>query len=115
RISDAVVLLEARLEPEEDVDGFRHRGLDDVDLLETPGERVVLLEDVTVFLIGGRADAADLAVGEHRLDEIGGVHDPARGGAGPDHGVDLIDEQDRARKLLELADHALEALLEIAA
>ena len=96
-IGDAVVLLEARLEPEEDLDGLGDRGLDDVDLLEAPRECVVLLEDAAVLVVGGRADAADLAVGEHRLDEVGGIHDPAGSGAGADHGVDLVDEQDRAR------------------
>ena len=92
-----------------------HRGLDDVDLLEAARERVVLLEDAAVFLVGGRADAAQLAVREHRLDEVRGVHDAARRGAGADHGVDLVDEQDRARLLLQLGDDALEPLLEIAA
>jgi len=114
-VGDAVVLLEARLEPEKDVDGLGDRGLHHVDLLETTREGVILLEDVTVLLVGGRADAADLAVGEHRLDQIGGVHDAARGGAGADHRVYLVDEQDRTGKLLELADDALQALLEIAA
>jgi hypothetical protein len=64
---------------------------------------VVLLEDAAKFLIGGRADAAQLAVGEHRLDQVRGIHDAARGRAGADDRVDLVDEQDRARLLLELS------------
>ena len=115
RVGDAVVLLEARLQAHEDVDGLRHRGLDHVDLLEAARQRVILLEDAAVFLVGGRADAAQLAVGEHRLDEIGGIHDAARRRAGADDGVDLVDEEDGARLLLELADDALQPLLEIAA
>ena len=115
RIRDAVMLLEARLQPHEDVDGLGHRRLDHVDLLEATRQRVILLEDAAVFLVGGRTDAAQLAVGEHRLDEVRGVHDAARSRAGADHGVDLVDEQDGARLLLQLGDHALEALLEIAA
>ena len=114
-VGDAVVLLEARLETEEDLDGLGHRGLDHVDLLEAPRERVVLLEDAAVLLVGGRADAADLAVGEHRLDEVGGVHHAAGGGAGADHRVNLVDEQNRAGLLLQLRDHRLQALLEVAA
>ncbi len=43
------------------------------------------------------------------------IHRAARRGTGADDGVDLVDEQDRARLLLELADHRLQALLEIAA
>ena len=50
-----------------------------------------------------------------RLDEIRRVHHAARRRAGADHGVDLVDEQDRARTLLEPGDDALQALLEIAA
>ncbi len=52
---------------------------------------------------------------QHRLDEVRRVHHAARRGARTDDGVDLIDEQDRARLLLQLGDHALQALLEIAA
>ena len=114
-VRHAVVLLEARLEAHEDVDGLGHRRLDHVDLLEAARQRVILLEDAAVFLVGGRADAAQLAVGEHRLDEVGRVHDAARGRTRADHGVDLVDEQDGAGLLLELGDHALEALLEVAA
>ena len=90
-------------------------GLDHVDLLEATRERVILLEDAAVFLVGGRADAAQLAVGEHGLDEVGGIHDAARSRAGADDGVDLVDEEDGARLLLQLGDDALQPLLEIAA
>ena len=34
---------------------------------------------------------------------------------GADHGVDLVDEEDAARRRLELGDHRLQALLEVAA
>ena len=47
--------------------------------------------------------------------QVGGVHGAARGGAGTDHGVDLVDEQDRARIVLDLLHHRLQALLEVAA
>ena len=99
----------------QDLDGLGHRRLDHVDLLEAARQRVVLLEDAAVFLVGGRADAAQLAAGQHRLDQVGGIHDAAGGGAGADHGVDLVDEQDGARLLLQLGDHGLQALLEVAA
>jgi hypothetical protein len=115
RIQDAVMLLESRLEPHEDVDGLGHRGLDHIDLLEATRQRVVLLEDPAVFLVGGGADAAQLAIGEHGLDEVGSVHDAARRRAGADHGVDLFDEKNGAWLLLQFANHALQAFLEIAA
>ncbi len=101
--------------PAQDLDRLRHRGLDDVDLLEAARQRVVFLEDAAVFLVRGRADAAQLAVRERGLDQVRGVHDAARGRARADHRVDLVDEQDRARLLLDLGQHALQALLEIAA
>ena len=114
-VLDAVMLLEARAQPLQDLDRLRHRRLDDVDLLEAPRQRVVLLEDAAVLVVRRRADAAQLAVGERGLDQVRRVHDAARGGAGADDGVDLVDEQDRAGVLLQLAEHALQALLEVAA
>ncbi len=110
-----MVLLESGLEAVQNLDGLFHRRLGHVDLLESARQRTVLLEDAAVFLIGCRADAAQVARGEHRLDEIRRIHDAARGRAGADDGVDLVDEQDRARFLVQLPEHALEAFLEVAA
>ena len=45
RVRDAVMLLEAALEAAQDLDGLVDGRLGDVDLLEAPRERVVLLED----------------------------------------------------------------------
>ena len=56
-----------------------------------------------------------VAARERRLEQVRGVERAAAGGAGADHGVDLVDEQDRAVVGLELGQHALEALLEVAA
>ncbi len=66
RVLDAVVLLEARLQALEDFDRLLDRGLDDVDLLEAPRQRGVLLEDAAVLGEGGRADALHRAVGQAR-------------------------------------------------
>ena len=52
---------------------------------------------------------------ERRLEQVRGVHGAAGRGAGADHGVDLVDEQDRAGIGLKLLDDLLEPLLEIAA
>src|SRR5437879_10625087 len=114
-VSDAVVLLEARLEPEKDLYRLRDGGLDDVDLLEAPRERVILLEDAAVLVIGSGADAAALAVGEHGLDEVRCIHHAARRGSRTDDRMDLIDEQDRARLLPQLPDDALPSRLKIPA
>ena len=56
-----------------------------------------------------------LARGEHRLQDVRGVERAAARGAGADDGVDLVDEEDRARDLAERRDHRLQALLEVAA
>ena len=87
----------------------------DVDLLESADQGAVLFEIVAVLLVGGRAQAAQGAALERWLEQIGGIERAAAGRAGADHGVDLVDEQDRAIVGLELGEHALQALFEIAA
>ena len=52
---------------------------------------------------------------KRRLEQVRRIHRAAGGGAGADHGVDLVDEQDRAGIGLKLLDDLLEPLLEIAA
>ena len=59
---------------------------------EAPGERGVAL-DLAVLGERRRADHAQLTAGEHRLEDVGGVH-RALGVAGAEHGVQLVDEQD---------------------
>ena len=56
-----------------------------------------------------------VALRQSRLQAIRGVHGAARGGAGADHRVDLVDEQDRLLVVLDLLHHLLQALFEIAA
>jgi hypothetical protein len=55
-----VIVLEIGLEALQDLDRVRDRRLVDVDLLEPAHQRPVLLEILAVFLVGGRADAAQL-------------------------------------------------------
>ena len=114
-VFELVKVLEIGLQPFEDFDGVGDRRLVDVDLLEAAHQRAVLLEILAVFLVGGRAHAAHGARGERRLEQVRRVHRAAGGGAGADHGVDLVDEQDRAGIGLELLDDLLEPLLEVAA
>ncbi|MDT4809889.1 hypothetical protein FQZ97_427910 [compost metagenome] len=114
-VLDAVMLLEARLEALEDADGVFHGWLDHVDLLEAPRQGAVLLEDAAEFLEGRRADAADLAGRQQRLEQVGSIHHPTGGRTGTDDGVDLVDEQHRVRALAQFVEQRLEALLEVAA
>ncbi len=115
RVLDAVVLLEARLESLQDLDRLRDGRLDHVDLLEAPGQRVVLLEDAAVLVVGRGADALQLAARQRRLQQVRRVERAAGGGSGADQRVDLVDEEDRGRVGLQLLEHRLQALLEVAA
>ena len=63
----------------------------------------------------GRADDADLAAREHRLEHVGGVRGRAERRTRANHRVHLVDEQDQVRPLLDLADDVLDPILEHAA
>ena len=68
-----------------------------------------------MFIEGGGADATQFAAGQHRLEQIAGIHGTAAG-AGTHHGVDLIDEQhDLPFGGGDLLEHGLEPLLKLTA
>ena len=90
--ADTVVHLVALLEPAQDGDGVLHRRLAHVDLLEAPLERGVLLDVLAELVERGRADHAQLAARQHRLDHVAGV-DRALGATGADDRVQLVDER----------------------
>ncbi len=112
---DAVVQLVALLQPAQDRDRVLHARLADVDGLEAALERGVLLDVLRVLVERRRADGAQFAAREHRLEQVRGV-DGALGGAGADDRVQLVEEQDdRAVRVGDLLEHALEPFLELAA
>ena len=112
---DAVVRLVLLLQPAQDRDRVGDRRLADEDRLEAPLERSVLLDVLAVLVERGRADAAELAAREHRLEQVGGV-DGALGRAGADDRVQLVDEEhDLALGVRDLGEHGLQPLLELAA
>ena len=113
-IVDPVVLLVALAQPFEDLDRVLDRGLVDLDLGEAALQRRVALEVLAVLVERRRADRLQLAAGERRLQDRGGV-DRALGGAGADQVVELVDEEDDVAALGDLFHHLLEALLELAA
>ena len=91
------------------------RRLVDHHRLEAALQRGVLLDVLAVLVERGRADHVQLTAGEHRLEHVARVH-RALGGAGADHGVQLVDEQqDAPLGGLDLGQHGLEPLLELAA
>ena len=111
-----VVHLVAVLEAAQDADGVLHRRLTDEHLLEAALQRGVLLDVLAVLVERGRADQAQLAAGQHRLDHVAGVHRALAGRAGADDGVQLVDERDDlARRVLDVVEHGLEPFLELAA
>ena len=91
-------------------------GLADEDLLEAALEGGVLLDPLAVLVERGRADHAQLAAGQHRLEHVAGVHRGVAAGARADDRVQLVDEgDDLAAGVLDLLEHGLEPLLELAA
>ena len=95
RVADAhaVVRLVALLQPAQDRDRVLNRRLVDEDRREAALERGVLLDVLAVLVERRRADAAQLAAREQRLQQVRGV-DRAFGRAGADDRVQLVDEED---------------------
>ena len=114
-VADLVVLLVGGFQAAQDFHRILDRGFVHVDFLEAPHQSAVFLEIVAELFIGGRADAAQRALGQSRFQQVGGIHRAAGGGAGADDGVDFVDEQDRAGRVLHLGDDRLQPFLEIAA
>ena len=114
-VGDAVVLLVAALQALEDLHGLVAARLQHLDLLEATGERLVAIEARLEVIEGSAADAAQLAVRQRGLEEVGGVHRAAAGGASAHQHVDLVDEQDGAGLFRQCPYHGLQSLFELAA
>src|SRR5438876_4207222 len=113
--ADAVMRLVALLQATQDRDRVRDRRLADEDRLEAPLEGGVLLDVLAVLVERRRADRAQLAAGEHRLEQVRRV-DGALGRARADDRVQLVDEEDDlALGVLDLLEDGLDPLLELAA
>jgi hypothetical protein len=111
----AVVHLVALLQPPKDGDGVGHRGLAHEDLLETALERGVLLDVLAVLVKGRGADHVQLTAREQRFDHVARVH-RALARSGAHDGVQLVDEgDDLTFGVLNLLQHGLQPLLELAA
>ena len=111
---DLVVRLVAVAQALEDLHALLQRRLVDRDLLEAALQRRVALEVLAVLVQGRRADGLQLAAGQRRLEDRGGV-DRALRGTRADEVVQLVDEQDDVAALGDLLHHLLQALLELAA
>ena len=95
-IVHAVMRFVAAAQSREDLHRFFDRRLVDRNLLQPPRQRAVLL-DVLELLERRRSDDAQIAGGEHRLDQRREIHRAAGCRAGADRGVHLVDEEDRLR------------------
>ncbi len=84
----------------------------DDDFLEAALQSGILFDVLAVLVQRGRADTVQFAARQRRLEHIAGV-DRAFGLASPDHGMNLVDENDRlALVLRQLLEHTLEPLFE---
>src|SRR5436190_1139388 len=77
--------------------------------------RTVALEVTLVVLVRRRTQAAEVARGEGRFQDVRRVERAAVCGARPDHGVDLVDEEDGTWARHERRDDGLQTRLELAA
>ena len=110
----AVMSFVALLEAAKDRDRVLDGRLVDAHRREAALECRVLLDVLAVLVERGRADAAKLTAGQHRLQQVRGI-DGAFGRAGTDDRVQLVDEEDHpAVALLDLGEDGLQALLELA-
>ncbi len=117
RVGDAhtVVYLVAVLQTAQDGNRFFNRGLGDEDGLEPPFQGGVLLDVLPVLVQRRRADRAQFAPRQHRLEHVRRI-DRAFGRAGADHRVQFVDEQDDlAAALADLSEHGLQAVLKLSA
>src|SRR5262249_39212817 len=111
---DMVVGLVAVTQATQDLDRLALGGRVDDDLLEASFQGPVLLDVLAVLVQGGGADALDLTPRQRWLEDVGGV-DGALGPAGPDQGVQLVDEQDGIAGAADLVHDGLDAFLELSA
>ena len=112
RVTHVVVLLVARLERSQNLDGVLDTRLLDIDGLEATLESRVLGEILAELLGRGGADNLEGTAREHRL-EHGARVDGALGRTGTDDGVHLVDKQDDVVGFGRLLDHVLKALLKL--
>ena len=84
-------------------------------LLEPPLQGRVFLNVLAVLIKGGGTNAAQFAAGQHRLEQVAGIHGTT-GGPGSHHGVDFIDEQhDLTIAAGDFFEHGLEPFFELTA
>ena len=109
------MFFEIGLQTHQDLDRIFHRRLVDVDLLEAARQGAVFFEMLAEFFISGRSHATQFAALQRGFEQVGCIHRPTRCGACANHGVNLVDEQDRVGMVFHLFDNSLQPLFKIAA
>ncbi len=111
-VMDLVLLFQAT----QDGDGVLNGRLADHDRLEAALQGGILLDVLAVLVERGGANGAQLAAGQGRLQHVARIERRIAAGAGTHDGMQLVDEQDDvAVGFLHLAQHVLQAVLELAA
>ena len=113
-IFELVVLFVARPNALQDFDRLFDGRLFHDDRLEAAFERRIAFDVLAVLIERRRADALQLAAGQRRLEDVRRVH-RAFGRASAHEHVQLVDEEDAVARALDLLDHLLQALFELAA
>ena len=109
------MFLKSSLQPLQDIVGVLDTGFFNINLLEAARQRPVLVEDAAIFLVGGRANAADFTRSQQRFQQVGRIHHAARGCARADNGMDFVDKQDLIRRLFQFVQERFQTFLKIAA
>ena len=104
-----------RLQALQNTEGILDRRLIHFHHLEAAGEGPIPVQGALQILEGGGTDAAEVAGGQRRLQQIGRVHGPAAGGTRTNQGVHLIHEEDGSGLFAQRLEHGLEALFEVSA
>src|ERR1700722_495613 len=99
----------------QDGDGVLYGRLADINRLEAAFQRRIFFDVFAIFVQCGRADCAQLAACQSRLEHVGGVHGAFRR-AGADQGVQLINEKNYlAVGFGDFFEHGFQAVFEFAA
>ena len=111
----AMVHLITLLETPKDGDCVFHGGLINKHLLETTFQGWILFDVLAMFIQGGGTDAAQFTAGEHRLEQVAGIHG-ATTGTGSHDSMNFVDKKHnlplRGGYLLE---HRLEPFFKLTA
>ena len=107
--------LIASLEASKYLKRFLGTGRLDGNRLEASFQRRVLFHVASVFVPCGGADAVEFAPAERGLKHIGHVVGGILDGSGAQHGVHLVDEEDRLAVLFKGAEELDDFFLELAA